>query len=143
MKPFKKDARLIISRGTKYLNKKVKYMLEKNNPSIYHPSDGHASHVERVNLSLQRLFYQQIEQAGGKSLNWIKDLPDAVSIIYNRHHRIIKMSPNKAEKKNNKTQVNETMSIYRQKAFGTQSKRRKLPPKFKVNDFVRIQKFKN
>ena len=35
------------------------------------------------------------------------------------------------------------MSIYRQKAFETQSKRRKLPPKFKVNDLVRIQKLKN
>ena len=40
-------------------------------------------------------------------------------------------------------QVNELMSIYRQKAFETQRKRRKLPPKLKVNDLVRIQKFKN
>ena len=68
-------------------------MLEKNNISISHPSDGHASHVERVILSLQRLLYQQIEQAG------IKILPDNVSTINNRHHRIIKMSRNEAEKK--------------------------------------------
>ena len=58
-------------------------MHEKNNISISHPSDGHASHVERVILSLQRLLYQQIEQAVGKCLNWIKFLPDAVSIINN------------------------------------------------------------
>ena len=81
MKPFEKDARLIIDRGTEYINKKVKYMLEKSNISIAHPSDEHASHVERVILSLQRILYQQIEQAGGKGLNWIKFLPDAVSII--------------------------------------------------------------
>ena len=89
MKPFKKDARLIIDGGAEYLNKKVKHMLEKNNISISHPSAGHTSHVEGVILSLQRLLYQQIEQAGGKSLNWIKFLPDAVSIINNRHHGII------------------------------------------------------
>ena len=53
------------------------------------------------------------------------------------------MSPNEAEKKNNETQVNEAMSIFWQKAFETKRKRRKLPPKFKVNDLVRIQKLKN
>ena len=52
--------------GTEYLNKKVKHMLEKNNILISHPSDGHASHVERVILSLQGLLYQQIGQEGEK-----------------------------------------------------------------------------
>ena len=102
MKPFKKDARLIIDRGTEYLNKKIKHILEEKNISISHPSDRHASHVE---ISLQRLLYQQIEQAGRKSLNWIKFLPNAVSIINNRYLRIIKMSPNEAEKKNNEQKL--------------------------------------
>lgn len=143
MKPFKKNARFIIDRGTEYLNKKVKTLLEKQNMSITHPSDGHASHVERVILSLQRILYQYIENEGGKKLNWIKFLPNAVSIINNRYHRIIKMSPNQAEEKKNESKVNEAMSIYRQKAFIKQQKRKKQPSPFKINDFVRIQKWKN
>ena len=143
LKPFKKKARLIIDRGTEYLNKQVKTILKRENIVITHPSDGHASHVERAILSLQRLIYQHIEARGGKKLRWIEFLPKAAQIMNNRYHRIIKMSPNKAELKENKAKVNQAMSLYRQKAFDKQKKRRKIKLKFREGDFVRIQRWKN
>lgn len=143
MRPFKKNTRFIIDRGTEYLNKKVKALLETEKIEIVHPSDGHASHVERVILSLQRLLYQYIENKGGKKLNWLDFLPEAVSLINRRYHRIIKMSPNEAENNINEKKVNEAMSLYRQKAFKKQNQRKKQALSLKLNDYVRIQKWKN
>jgi len=54
MEPFENKARFVIDRGTEYLNKLVRRVLKKYKLTISHPSDGHASHVERSILSLQR-----------------------------------------------------------------------------------------
>ncbi len=143
MRPFPKGARLVIDRGTEYLNTRVKSLLKKDNIDISHPSDGHAAHVERAILSLQRIIYQYIESRGGKNLNWTNVLQDATNIMNNRYHRIIRMSPNKAEKKDNKNTVNEAMSLYRQKAFNKKRKQKKQRLRFKESDFVRIQRWKN
>ena len=116
MKPFKKQATLSIDRGTEYLNKSVKDLLQQFKLKIIHPNDGHASFVERSILSLQRLLYQQMSQ-NGQTQRWIEFLPQAEKIMNNRYHRIIRMSPNNAEKSENKQIVNEAMSIFRQKAF--------------------------
>lgn len=141
MRPFKKKARLIIDRGTEFLNKPFQAMLAKENISITHPSDGHAAHVERAILSLQRLLYQHIEHKGGENLNWIQFLSQATDIMNQRHHRIIKTSPNKAEQAKNKDKINQAMSLYRQKAFEKRNKNKKA--KFQEGDFVRIQRWKN
>lgn len=141
MKPFKKRARLIIDRGTEFLNKTFTAMLASENISITHPSDGHAAHVERAILSLQRLLYQHIEQTGGSNLNWTKFLPKATDIMNRRHHRIIKSSPNNAELAKNKDSINQAMALYRQKAF--EKKRKNKKAKFQLGDLVRIQRWKN
>ena len=142
MKPFKKGAYLVIDRGTEYLNKLVKDLLAKYNLKIVHPSDGHASFVERSILSLQRLLYRQMSQ-NGQTKRWLEFLPIAENLMNNRYHRIIRMTPNNAEKEKKKSKVNEAMSIYRQKAFNKERKRKKLQPKFNVGDHVRIHKWKN
>ena len=116
MKPFSKQARLLIDRGTEFVNKTFKTMLESENIDITHPSDGHAAHVERAIFSLQRLLYQHIEHSGYTKLNWIIFLPKATNIMNIRYHRIIRTSPNKAELAKNKDKVNQAMSLYRQKA---------------------------
>ena len=141
MKPFSKQARLVIDRGTEFLNKTFKTMLESENITITHPSDGHAAHVERAILSLQRLLYQHIEHSGDTKLRWINFLPKATNIMNMRYHRIIRTSPNKAELAKNKNKVNQAMTLYRQKAF--QKKLRKKAAKFQIGDFVRIQRWKN
>ena len=143
MHPFQTNARLVIDRGTEYLNTQVRSILKKYKISISHPSDGHAAHVERAILSLQRILYQYIESRGGRDLNWTKILQAACNIMNNRYHRIIRMSPNNAEKLENKNKVSEAMSLYQQKAFDKQRKRKLQRLKFKESDFVRIQRWKN
>ena len=140
MKPFKKGAYLVIDRGTEYLNKAVKNLLSQYKLDIVHPSDGHASHVERSILSLQRLLYRQMSQ-NGQSQRWLEFLPKAQHIMNNRYHRIIKMSPNKAEEKSNHKKVNEAMSLYRSKAINSK-KRKSKRRQFNVGDNVRIHKWK-
>jgi hypothetical protein len=138
MEPFENKARFVIDRGTEYLNKLVRRVLKKYKLTISHPSDGHASHVERSILSLQRVLYQQMH-AANNSLNWISKLPSAVKIMNGRYHRIIKMTPNNAEQDQNANKVNEAMSIYRLKAF----RKKKLVKKLNKGDHVRIHKWKN
>ena len=142
MKPFRKGAYLVIDRGTEYLNKQVKNLLDKHKLKIVHSSDSHASYVERSILSLQRLLYRQMSQ-NNQTQKWLEFLPKAESIMNKRYHRIIRMSPNEAEKTENKIKVNEAMSIYRQKAINKGMKKKRLKRRFNVGDNVRIHKWKN
>ena len=138
MAPFHENARFIIDRGTEYLNTAVKNILNNHGVAISHPSDGHASHVERANLSLQRLLYQKMTEVGG-TRKWLEFLPQATNIINTRKHRIIKMTPNEAENIDNHNRVNEAMSLYRLKAVNNSKKREKKKKKFKIGDMVRLQ----
>jgi len=141
MQPFHKDAVLVIDRGTEFLNRQIQELAESHHIKIIHPSTGHAAHVERANLSLQRLIYANItKQADGKK--WHLFLPNAVNIMNNKHHR---MSPNEAELTENRNKVNEAMSLYRHKAFIKELNKshKKKKPKYEINDQVRIQKHKD
>jgi hypothetical protein len=139
MKPFHPEARFVIDRGTEYLNAKILTTLNKFGLKVTHPSDGHASHVERANLSLQRLLFQKMEEKGG-ARKWVPYLNDCLDIMNNRHHRIIRMTPNEAEDDNNKLKVNKAMAIYRQKAIKKEVS--KKHSKFKIGDLVRVKKEK-
>lgn len=138
MAPFHSNARFIIDRGTEYLNNSVERLLNNHGITVSHPSDGHASHVERANLSLQRLLYQKMTEVGG-ARKWTEHLPQATDIMNSRKHRIIKMSPNEAENVENHDLVNEAMSLYRVKATGNSKKRKKKKKKFNIGDMVRLQ----
>jgi len=141
--PLHKDARLVIDRGTEFLNNAVLRLFRSLGLKITHPSDGHGAHVERANLSLQNILYTHMEDKGRGNKRWIAFLPNAVSMMNNRYHRIIKMSPNEAEMPENKYNVNSAMNLYRQKAFvkeQTKSLRKKLP-KYSVGDHVRILRY--
>lgn len=141
MMPFHKQARFVIDRGTEFLNLSVLEMINSYGLKVTHPSDGHASHIERANLSLQRIIYQKMEQRGGVR-KWLDFLQTAVNIMNDRHHRIIKMSPNDAEVPRNRLKVNYAMALYRQKALDKGYKNRNKESPFKVGDRVRIIKEK-
>ena len=140
MAPFASGARFIIDRGTEYLNARVRALLNEHGLSITHPSDGHASHVERANLSLQRLLFQRMTEKGGAPI-WTDYLEQALENMNRRYHRIIKMSPAKAERPENADKVNEAMALYRIKATSTNKK--KKARKYKIGDMVRLQRSKN
>ena len=139
MRPFHEHVRLVIDRGTEFLNPPIKNLLRQHQIRITHPSDGHASHVERANLSLQRLLYQKMTQVGGRRI-WHAHLPQMVRNMNNRYHRIIRMTPEEAELPQNWDKVNEAMSLYRQKALSKKKKKNSL---YKLGDIVRIKKMKN
>jgi hypothetical protein len=143
MAPFSENARLVIDRGTEYLNREVRALLQSFGLDITHPSDGHASHVERANLSLQRLLFQNMYERGGPR-RWLDFLPEAVNIMNNRYHRIIRMSPNEAEDPVNLNQLFEAMSLKQTDAVYKEMlpNSKKKPSKFKLGDVVRIQKEK-
>ena len=143
--PFHKDARLVIDRGTEYLNNAVLEMLAALGVQVTHPSDGHASHVERANLSLQRILYQYMDHTEGGTSKWIDFLSNAVKIMNSRRHRIIRMSPNDAELPENVDKVNNAMSLYRHKAFRKEQLKNHLkkPAKYEVGDLVRVQRYPN
>jgi len=141
MSPFASEARFVIDRGTEFKNKQVKTLLKNHNLTIVHPSSGHASHVERVNLSLQKLLYMRMQEIGKRK--WADYLDTAVNIINSREHRIIRMSPNEAENEDNKSLLDEAMSLYRNKAVINQLNNqgvKKKPSRFKFGDHVRLQK---
>jgi len=143
LEPLHDEARLVIDRGTEYINNAILRMLRRFGVTVTHPSTGHASHVERANLSLQRLLFQRMdfESVRGSPRRWVGFLPGAVKTMNSRYHRIIKMSPNNAELPGNIDKVNEAMSIYRQKAHEKEMlKHKKKQPKHKVGDRVRVQK---
>jgi hypothetical protein len=144
MRPFSEDARLVIDRGTEYLNREVRRLIRSYGLDITHPSDGHASHVERANLSLQRLLYQKMYERGGARL-WVDYLPQAVKIMNKRYHRIIRMSPNQAENPNNTNDVLDAMSLYQADAIYKEMlpNSEKKRSKFAVGDVVRIQREKS
>ena len=140
--PISNNARLVVDRGTEYINAVVARMLKRHNIEITHPSNGHAPHIERANLSLQRILYQQMNEKSSE--RWIDFLQNALTIMNTRHHRIIKMSPNEAELSENANKINEAMAVYRHKAFRKEQTKshRKKAPKFKEGDHVRILKIK-
>lgn len=143
MAPFHREARFVTDRGTEYLNADVRALLDSFGLTITHPSDGHASHVERANLSLQRLLYQRMWERGGRRV-WVDYLPQAVALMNTRHHRIIRMSPDRAEDPANRNKLHEAMALYRNKAIHKEltARGKKKPPKFQVGDRVRIQRAK-
>ena len=144
LQPFHKDARLIVDRGSEYLNNNVRNYMNRIGVSISHSSTGHAAHVERANLSLQRLLYTNIAHENNQKAQWIRFLEKAVRIMNNRYHRIIKMSPNEAEMDINKNKVNEAMAIYRHKAIIKEQTKsfKKKQSRFQVGDHVRLYKYR-
>ena len=145
MSPFAGEPRFVIDRGTEYRNKKVKELLKIYNLSIVHPASGHAPHVERANLSLQKLLYMHMHETGVRK--WLHYLPTATDIMNSREHRIIRMSPNEAEDESNRTLLDEAMSLYRDKPVHAQLDHQGLKKKksirFKIGDKVRLQKFRS
>ena len=142
MSPFAPNARFVVDKGTEYTNIEVRTLLEEFGLSIHHPSSGHAAHVERANLSLQRLLYQNMHEK--EVTNWENYLQQATTIMNSRYHRIIRMSPNNAEENENGDKVNEAMSLYQHKALMKEinSSGRKKRAKYKVGDSVRLRIYK-
>ena len=78
-------------------------------------------------------------EKGGAQI-WTGYLDQALKNMNSRYHRIIQMSPARAERAENADRVNEAMALYRVKATSTNKKRKGR--KFKIGDMVRLQRSK-
>lgn len=133
MGPLHPECQLLADKGREYNNRAFKTMLEEEGLEMIHPSHK-APHVERSNLSLQRLIFRFIEDSGKK--RFIDRLDDIVSVFNNRYHRIIKMSANEAERDANRNAVLANQQIYNEKAY---NKMKKID--LAVGDMVKLHKY--
>lgn len=127
--------RLMTDAGTEFVSGSFKAFLKKNQIG-FNRGNPHAPHVERLNRTLQSKLFSYMSE--NETKRWIDVLDDVVSAYNNRHHRIIRMSPNEAENPMNKNVLLNNVTRYYEKAI---SKRKK--PKFKVGDTVSVQKLRN
>ena len=95
----------------------------------------HAPHVERLNRTLQGKLFKYMTE--NETNTWLGALDPIVESYNARHHRMIDMSPNEAERKENRSFLINKVTRYYEKAL---QKRKK--PKFKVGDIVSVQKDK-
>jgi len=90
-----------------------------------------AGTVERFQRSLQSLVTKYQRHRGTQ--RFIKELPDLLTSYNSRYHRIIKMSPQEAERNENRFKVRANLRAYYNK-----SKTKK--PRYAIGDKVRVQK---
>lgn len=90
--------------------------------------------VERVQGTLQRLFYQLMEHHN--THEWTRFIDDVKKIYISRIHRTIGMAPEKAELEKNRLKVLKALQSH----YATY---RNKPAKFKVGDTVRISGMRN
>lgn len=124
--------RLMTDAGTEFLSRKFQSFL-KSEKIEFTRGNPHAPHVERLNRTLQSKLFKYMTE--NETHNWEKVLLVVVQAYNDRYHRIIKMTPNAAEKAANQTELIANVRAYYEKALN-----KRKTPKFKVGDQVSIQK---
>lgn len=135
---------ITVDQGTEFKNVRVLNLFKKYNIKMFHPtSEGKAVFVERVNQTLQSLIYRYLSEK--QTRVYIDVLEDLVKTYNTRPHRsLLNFAPVQAVKDENvayfrRVEQNRIAPIVRKNV--RLSKRSKN--KFKVNDVVRIRKWKN
>ena len=126
-------------------SKEMKKFLDDNNIELYSTeNEGKSVIAERFIRTMRESLAKIKTEAeltksadkGRLSGNWIKELPNILMFYNNHFHRGIAMSPNEARKSENHRIVRETL-------FKRFHQIPVIEPKFKVNDPVRIFKYRN
>ena len=130
----RKPKKIQTDNGKEYYNSQMNKLfksLDINHFSTY--SDKKASIVERFNRTLKEKMWKIFTHNGNH--RWVDILEDLVSGYNNSFHRSIKMTPIEASKIENQGVVHENL-------FPLQEEEKKEKPKFKIDDTVRITKYK-
>lgn len=127
--------RLMTDAGSEFISKQFKSFLKENKIGFTR-GNPHAPHVERLNRTLQNKLFRYMTE--NETQKWKGKLSDIVYGYNNRYHRMIKMTPNEADKDINRNRVIANLSRYYDKAM-----RKRKKPEFKVGDVVSIQKLGN
>jgi len=130
----RKPKKLQTDKGKEFINYKLQNLLQKNNIKWFSSnSDLKASIVERFNRTLKSKMWKYFTEKGNKI--WIDVIDDLVYNYNNSYHRSIKMTPIEASKKGNEGIVDK--NLYKNESDF------KLKSKYKVDDKVRISKWKS
>ena len=118
-------------RGTEFYKNIFQDFLNKNNIKLYSKNKSFgAVFAERFNLTIRNLLKRPVFDRGDG--NWIDVLPTVTKKYKNRTHSSIKVTPIQASlKKNDSYNYNNLLD-----------KRRKVKPKFQLNDLVRTADLK-
>ena len=118
-------------RGKEFYNKIFQSLLHNNNNKFY-SRNTHLGAVfaERFNKSIRDLLKKMVFEHG--DANWVDDLPTITKQYNNRLHSSTKLSPKDASLKKNEGFVYKNLL----------EKRKKIEPKFQINDLVRTADLK-
>ena len=132
-KEGRKPQYLWTDKGKEYYNKHVKELLDKNKITLYSTENEEKSSVcERWNRTIKSKMWKQFTVQG--NTQYLDMLPKLVKQYNNTKHSSIKMTPIEASKKKNQGTV--YFNLY------GDTKQVSSKPKFKVDDKVRISKYK-
>ena len=118
-------------RGKEFYNNKFQDCLNKNNIKLYSRNSSYgAVFAERFNRTIRDLLQKIVFERG--DANWIDVLPTITNQYNNPIHSSIKLSPKDASLKKNEGFVYKNLL----------DKRKKVKPKFQINDLVRTADLK-
>lgn len=125
---------LLSDSGTEFKNGRMYNMIKRR--GITHLFAGrHAHHIERFNRTIESLISQYLTE--NETRRYINKLHLLLRSYNNRYHRIIRCTPNEADKPENRFKVNYALSIYYEKKS---RRKKKAQPKYNVGMFVRIKR---
>ena len=133
LKEGRKPQYLWTDKGKEYYNKYLKDLVEKNKVTLYSTENEEKSSVcERWNRTIKTKMWKQLTVQGNTM--YLDMLPKLVEQYNNTKHSSIKMTPVEASKKKNEGVV--YFNLY------GDMETLKQKPKFKIDDKVRISKYK-
>lgn len=135
LKEYPKAKNYQVDQGREFWNSSFQNLMKKHKLNLYHTfSTMKCSICERVILTLKRKIYKRFSLQ--LNHNWIDCLQEIVDIYNKTKHRTIKMKPVDITPENAKAVYRRVYSPFR--TVESQAKNMK----FKVNDKVRISKYK-
>jgi Integrase core domain/Chromo (CHRromatin Organisation MOdifier) domain len=125
---------IFFDRGTEFKNQFVRAFLTEKNIKIIHPSsETKAAIAERFNRTIQDLIYRFLTE--NETNRYIDVLPQLLQTYNNRGHRTLKyLTPNEAEKPENKTKVLDALNFYYSQITSHRQR-----PKYVIGEIVRIK----
>ena len=127
----RKPSLIETDRGKEYYNNIFQDFLNKNNIKLYsRNSSVGAAFAERYNLTIRNLLKRPVFEKGDG--NWIDILPTITKQYNNRIHSSTKLTPIQASLKKNEGYVYKNLL----------DKRKRITPKFQLNDLVRTADLK-
>ena len=132
--PLAPDARLLVDRGSEFINATFRSFLRDIHLNMVFPAVGtKANTAERLQRSLQSLLHKYFEEK--QTFNWVDSLPEFERTLNGRFHRSILMSPDQAERDENRDRVNENLRV----TLYNKAEAWSGPKKLQVGDIVRVK----